>query len=77
MTRRWHLEHTDGRRWAYEELAEIVRIDREHDDVWPYEVGVFAVAIGMDSTVYLLDNFMAWHRMADLRCGEDVKVVLG
>ena len=61
MGRRWHIRHADGRRWTFDELLESIRIDRERDGIWPYDAGLFAVAVCEDDCAYLLDNCQTWH----------------
>ena len=60
--RKWHLEHADGREWAQDELDEIVRACREHDEDWPYDVRCYDVAINTYGCVVLNDNFCTWHQ---------------
>lgn len=71
MARSWHLVHGDGGEWTGDELEEIVRDEREHDGLWPYDATLFAVAMGDDSAIYLLDNCMCWHRADE---GDDMAV---
>lgn len=72
-TRRWHLEHADGREWTRDELVEIVRDERRHDGLWPYDVNLFAVSVDGDGgCAYLLDNCMHWHALFE---GDDMAVV--
>lgn len=70
MDRHWHFEHEDGRKWTVDELPECIRRDREHDGLWPFDAGIFAVAVSDDSRVFLLDNCQTWHWLDD-----DVRLV--
>lgn len=68
--RKWHLEHEDGREWADDELAEFVRVEREHDKLWPidarfWDARFWDLAIGLDGDVYVLDNCQVWHQLID------------
>ena len=59
--KRYRLEHADGREWTKEELNEVVRVDREHDKMWPYDAECHHVAVDRFGCVFLLDNICAWH----------------
>ena len=72
MARRFHLVHEDGSEWTREELEEVVRANRRHDRLWPYDATLFAAAVGDDGTPYLLDNCMTWHFPI---AGDDMEVV--
>lgn len=62
--RKWHLEHADGFEWTQDELVEFIRVEREHDKLWPIDARFFDLAIGHDG-VYVLDNCQAWHQLID------------
>ena len=65
MSRKWHVEHADGREWTVDELTDAVRAERGHDGLWPVDAGVFATAVGHDGRVYALDDCQAWHMLDD------------
>lgn len=58
---RWRIEHADGRYWTRGELDELVRVDREHDGMWPYDAECRHVAVDRYGCAFLLDSACAWH----------------
>lgn len=63
---KWHLEHANGREWTDDELAEFVRVEREHERMWPYDAGNWATtALDRYGRIYVHDACETWHQLVD------------
>ena len=65
MTRRWHVEHRDGRTWTQGELDRLVRDTRERGSRHPFGEDCWYVCMDGDGSLFLLDSGGEWHCVAD------------
>lgn len=72
MTRRWHVEHANGRPWDRIELDSLVRRTRRAEGRPVSDEGCEVACIDQNGEVYLLDTYGDWNYVMD---DEDLVVV--
>ena len=68
MSRRWHLEHADGRWWTGDELDELAARLRERTRIGPFDESCFRVCIDRNCDPWLLGDWGGYYFADDPDC---------
>lgn len=68
MSRRWHLEHADGRRWTKDELDDLTARLSEATRMAPYEYGCSCVFIDPECEPWVKGEYSGLYYVDDPDC---------